>query len=385
MAEPEPDGPCLEGTGTIPGGAEQNRTCEYDRQRQERLFRELFNNSSDAIVLLHIPSNRRDIRFIEFNAATCRYLGYSRNELQNMSWQDLIAHLNIPDRELLHEYIRKSAMEGSQVIREITVTRKDGTQIPMEMTRMTVAEDGYTTVLVIARDITLRRRAIDALIAANTKLSLVSSITRHDILNQLTVIRGYLTMMKRIPVPDPRLNEYLQKEERAAETIAQLIGFTSDYVGLGTIEPQWLDLDMSIIKATQSLDNGEVTIIRDIGSVRIYADPLLEKVFFNLTENAIRYGGKITRITFSCHESDAGLIIACEDDGVGIPKTEKENIFCRQYYRHTGLGLSLSRDILTITGLSIRETGTPGVGARFEIIVPPGLYQIVKGGECHSS
>jgi len=41
------------------------------------------------------------------------------------------------------------------------------------------------------------------------------------------------------------------------------------------------------------------------------------------------------------------------------------------YGKHTGLGLALSREILAITGITIRETGTPGAGARFELRVPP--------------
>lgn len=381
MAEYEPDGPASERAITMPTGAVQNLPWEYEGVGQEREFRALFENSPDAILLLHIPPDGENLTFIDLNAATCRYLGYSRNELRDMSWQEILAHLTINDRELLHQDIRKSAPGGGKVLREIAATRKDGTEIPMEISLTTVAGVGHTTVLVIARDITERRMAAEALIAANRKLSLVSSITRHDILNQITILKGYLQLMMKIPVPDPRLKKYLQKEERAVETVRQLIGFTSDYGGIGTLEPRWQDLDMSIARAIQSLDKDGVAITWDTGSVRIYADPLLEKVFFNLTENAIRHGGKITRISFSCRETGKGLVIVCEDNGIGIPAEEKENIFCRQYYQHTGLGLSLSRDILSITGLSIRETGTPGAGARFEIIVPPGFYRMCQGGD----
>jgi signal transduction histidine kinase len=59
-----------------------------------------------------------------------------------------------------------------------------------------------------------------------------------------------------------------------------------------------------------------------------------------------------------------------EDNGVGIPEKDKEKIFEQGYGKHTGLGLFLAKEILAITGISIRETGTPGTGARFEILVP---------------
>jgi len=60
-----------------------------------------------------------------------------------------------------------------------------------------------------------------------------------------------------------------------------------------------------------------------------------------------------------------------------VPSDVKEKIFNRQYYQHTGLGLFLSREILSITGMSITETGVPGEGARFEISVPDGLWRLV--------
>jgi signal transduction histidine kinase len=53
----------------------------------------------------------------------------------------------------------------------------------------------------------------------------------------------------------------------------------------------------------------------------------------------------------------------------------KEKIFDRRYEEKKGMGLFLSREILSITGISIRETGEPGTGARFEIFVPEGTYR----------
>ena len=68
-------------------------------------------------------------------------------------------------------------------------------------------------------------------------------------------------------------------------------------------------------------------------------------------------------------------LIVCEDDGVGVPESEKEKTFERGSVKNTGLGLALSREVLDITGITIRETGEPGRGARFEIAVPKGAYR----------
>jgi len=70
------------------------------------------------------------------------------------------------------------------------------------------------------------------------------------------------------------------------------------------------------------------------------------------------------------------LMIQCEDDGEGIKAEDKSRLFIRGFGKHTGLGLFLSREILAITGITITETGIPGKGARFEIVVPKGMWRM---------
>ena len=65
----------------------------------------------------------------------------------------------------------------------------------------------------------------------------------------------------------------------------------------------------------------------------------------------------------------------CEDDGNGVAAEDKEKIFLRGFGKNTGMGLALSREILDITGISIKETGEPGKGARFEMTVPKGAWR----------
>ena len=107
----------------------------------------------------------------------------------------------------------------------------------------------------------------------------------------------------------------------------------------------------------------------------MFGDPLIIKVCYNLMDNAVRYGGKITTIRFSAEEHDGERIIVCEDDGTGVDAKDKKRIFERGFGKNTGLGLTLSREILDITGITIRETGEPGKGARFEMTVPKGMWR----------
>ena len=116
-------------------------------------------------------------------------------------------------------------------------------------------------------------------------------------------------------------------------------------------------------------------ILLETEPVRIFADPLLERVFSNLIENAVSHGGEVTTIRFSTRKSDSGLTILCGDDGAGVPAAEKEMIFSPGFGRKTGYGLFLVREILGITGATIREIGREGKGALFEISFPKDAYR----------
>ena len=135
-------------------------------------------------------------------------------------------------------------------------------------------------------------------------------------------------------------------------------------------------MNASIRNAMAALPLRAVHVEADPADPDVYADPLFEKVFYNLIDNALRYGGdQMKTIRVSSQESDTSLTIVCEDDGIGISADDQKKLFRKGFGKHTGLGLFLSREILAITGITIRETGEPGKGARFEITVPKGAYR----------
>jgi len=226
------------------------------------------------------------------------------------------------------------------------------------------------------QDITEMRQYREAIETSNKKLNLLNSITRHDILNQLTVALAYLELLDEMVPSDTQVRLYLHRIRDATTTIQKQISFTRDYQDMGVKEPKWQDISYLIQKASAMLPEKSVVLGKGVEELEIYADPLLEKVFYNLIDNGARHGGRITAITFSTSQSpDGSISLICEDDGLGIPADLKERIFARGYGRNTGYGLYLAREILSITGLSIRENGEPPNGARFEIRVPPGAYR----------
>jgi len=223
----------------------------------------------------------------------------------------------------------------------------------------------------ILHDITDRKKAEDALLHANRQLNLLTGITRHDILNKVTIILGFLDIAEKRST-DPVMGNCFRNLESATKAIKSQIEFTRVYQDLGTNEPQWQDLEKCLPLQYVPAD---ITLIADVREISIYADPMLEKVFFNLLDNSVRHGQRVTKIRVSSHQSKAGLTIIWEDNGVGIPSEEKEKIFERGYGKNTGLGLFLVREVLSISGINIKEKGVDGLGARFEILVPKGEYR----------
>jgi len=236
--------------------------------------------------------------------------------------------------------------------------------------------DGRVTgALGISRDITRRKQAEQDLVMANKKLNLLSSITRHDILNQLTALRTYIEL-SREQVRDEAVLDFIRNAEKIAKTIDRQICFTRDYEGMGAKEPVWQEVRAIIISMSHTLPLGEIKLRIGFTNLEIYADPLLEKVFYNLIDNSLRYGGKkLSAITISCEPAGKDLDIICEDNGGGVSDDDRARIFERGFGSNTGLGLFLSREILEITDISITENGGPGTGARFKIRVPEGRFR----------
>jgi signal transduction histidine kinase len=199
----------------------------------------------------------------------------------------------------------------------------------------------------------------------------LGSITRHDILNKISIILGYLALSKK-KCRDPEIASYLEKLETATQAIKSQIDFTRVYQDLGSHEPQWQNVE-TIIRSLQI--PSRIRLEETGPCAEVYADPMFRKVFENFLDNTIRHGKNATCIRVLAQETPEGLVLTWENNGAGIPSAEKEQIFARGYGSNTGLGLFLVREILTITGITIRETGDPKTGVRFEILVPKGGYR----------
>jgi len=165
--------------------------------------------------------------------------------------------------------------------------------------------------------------------------------------------------------------DYLDKIDTAVQKIQRQIEFTREYENLGVERAVWLNIRKLIDKSADD----RIKLYNNCENILIKADPMLEKVFANLMDNTIRHGVSATEVHTTCIISDSELKIIWEDNGEGVAESEKEKIFDRGIGKNTGFGLFLTREILSTTGITVKETGKEGQGARFEIIVPIGAWR----------
>ncbi|HEX3002276.1 MAG TPA: PAS domain S-box protein [Methanoregula sp.] len=246
------------------------------------------------------------------------------------------------------------------------------------ITTITPIRDKSGTVITCicsSKEITDRKRAEDALRQANRHLGLLTDVTRHDLTNQVSALKGWLELTKAMLNDPQKIRTFIAKKEIAIAAIERQIAFMNAYQGLGTGEPSWQDLEAVLLQARELLPAEGIRFVTAIGSIEVYSDPLFDRVFSNLLDNTLRHGEHVTEIRVSSHHAGGELTIVWEDNGTGISPDEKERIFDRGFGRNTGFGMFLAKEILSLTGIAIRETGVAGKGARFEILVPAGAYR----------
>lgn len=279
-----------------------------------------------------------------------------------------------PEKPYVNWY--PSIEQDGEVLRSITTLEKYGETRYYSVIAARLYDKNGEVIGAIEsiRDITSHKIAEEALLIANKKLNLLSSITRHDILNKITITRAHVSLLE-----DSGLNEEamisVDAIKRSTAEIEHFIAFTKIYQEIGVQIPIWQDAGETFNTVITGMQTGDLVINNEVTNISILVDPLFEKVCYNLIENAVRHGENLTRIDIISEETEEGVRISVVDDGCGVSEDLKEKIFERGYGKNTGYGLFLSREILSLSGITITERGRYGAGCRFDIDVPRGKFR----------
>lgn len=228
---------------------------------------------------------------------------------------------------------------------------------------------GYRYWVLMLKDVTEIMQTLEMLQKNSQKMRLIYSVVRHDLLNTLQAMQTYLQLYSRSQID----NDVVARLREATDAIKDELLSMAERESSGP--PRWFNL-RKIFETSDGGRFGSVSIQYRGPEVEILADPLIGRVFNNLITNSLKHGKGLSSISLSVQKRNDGLLIIYEDDGKGIPDDMKSILFDQIGERKTH-GLRFVKDILEITGMSIRECGTYGVGAKFEIHVKEGNFKLL--------
>jgi len=293
-----------------------------------------------------------------------------------LSRQNESLQVEVKSRKLAEEALSKKNQELGKAYEQLTATEEELRANYQEINA------AYGQLTAIEEELREKYEELSkseqALMQARRKLVSLNALTFEDLRNAIFSLEGYITLARQDSV-GKKAETYLSKSEEILHSVRHAMEAAKKYQELGINPPRWQSVKIVLLNALSHLDFSEISRVTEIDELEIFADPLLEDVFFILMENVLHHGKGATEVRIRYREEAGKLTITIEDNGPGIPDADKERIFGRDYKAMKGgSGLFLAREILSITGIFIRETGVPGNGTRFEIVVPESRYRIAS-------
>ena len=312
----------------------ENRRSE-EALRETKEYLDKLISYANAPIIVWDPQRRITL----FNAAFERLTGYKAEEVLG---KDLSMLFPEASREDSLQKIESSVQGEQWVSVEIHVLKRNGEERIVLWNFANIYSESSELQAVIAQgqDITELKRTADALQLANRKLQLLSSITRHDILNQITVLQLYLELAKDHSV-DTSSIEYLEKLESATKEIQRHVEFTRQYEKPKAVKPTWQAVSGAIARASF----GKLPVRDECRGLFVYADPMLEKVFSNLMDNTIRHGERSTRCIPTTALLGRASLLSGRTTASAYLMTKRRRYFCRGLERTPVLGSSCARSL----------------------------------------
>ena len=355
------------GTEVVNIDITKRKQAEQELKESEERFRNLYESIQDPVGIFV----GREGLLIDYNKAFKKLCGYTDEELKNKIFLEFVH----PDDQalVLEKYRTEYPEEELPLVYEIRGVNKKGEAIPLEISVSTYKKGGKVIgILVIHRDITERKKIQKERKKMEEKLRVVGGLTRHDVRNKLSAVTGNVYLVKQQLKGDDKALEYFEEAESAVRQVEEIFDFATTYEKLGMEKLVHMDVEKTVGEATSlSLDLQGVKVVNDCRGLTVLADSLLQQLFYNLIHNSLKHGEKVSQIRV--HYKEAGkdqLKLVYEDDGVGLPKAEKEKIFKEGYGKGSGYGLYLIRKMCEVYGWSIQETGKQGKGAQFTVTIP---------------
>ena len=364
-----------------------------ERKRGEqatRLLAAVVESSHDAIV-----SKDLDGIITSWNKGAERLFGYAAEEAVGQHITLIIP----PDRRDEERAIIERLKRGEGVDHFETVRiRKDGSLLDVALTISPIkdAAGGIVGASKLARDITERKRAEDALRQAQADLAYMSRVTTmgeltaslaHEIRQPISAaVTNAKTCLRWLRRDEPDVAEACEAASRLVKDVmraADIIGRITSLFKKGALQRDLVDVNElireMIVLLRSEASRYSISIRSELAEnlPKVMADRVqLQQVFMNLMLNAIdamKEGSGGSELTIKSEAGDAQLLISVSDTGAGLPPEHAEQIFKAFFTTKdagTGMGLPISRSIIESHGGRLWATGVPGSGATFQFTLP---------------
>ncbi len=397
------------------------------RLQHQAAFQQALLDSANAAIVSTTPDGIID----SFNRGAESMFGYSAAELVGKPVVSMLSDVNelAPHAEKLSRELGREIKPGFEVLvalaregrddtREWLVPRKDGVRVPtlLSVSAIRSAQGALTGFIGIARDISGRKQAEMALIAAKEAAELANrgkdtflATMSHEIRTPLGGIQGLLELLSLTPL-DREQRTTLQTARESANGLLRILNDILDWSSLeaGKLQlvPQAASIAQTVAKVANTYAHAasaknltlEQRVDTRLGAAHVF-DPLrLSQVLNNFVSNAIKFTlqGKVElRAELMERLEGADRVrFSVSDTGVGIDKGAQAQVFERyaqqtagtgRMYGGTGLGLSICRRLAQAMNAAIDLDSTPGAGSTFSLtlVLPaaPTTSLLASGGD----
>jgi signal transduction histidine kinase len=187
------------------------------------------------------------------------------------------------------------------------------------------------------------------------------------------VAKSNLYLLKKRIGDNPDLVKYFDNIDFALASSSEIFDFSRLYERIGFEKPSNVDVFECFNQAAALKPNfGAFKVVNECHGLVVVADVLLKQLFYNLIDNSVKHGEKVTQIRLHYSEDGNEMKLFYEDNGVGVPHSNKLKLFDAGFStgKGSGLGLYLVKRMMDVYGWTIIEEGEQGKGAKFTMTIP---------------
>ncbi|NMH60018.1 ATP-binding protein [Alteromonas ponticola] len=370
------------------------KNFEIAYQNEKEKFEQFVNLAPVGIAINDLQTGA----FTYVNKEFGRFTGYNIDELNRMDYWQLT-----PDKYKEQEYQQLALMkeEGRYGPYQKEYIHRDGHIYPVLLSGVRIkATDGKDCIWSVVQDISEQQNVEKALKdakeqaeSANKAKSLFLSNMSHEIRTPMNSILGTLQLLKR-DTTETKHDRLITNALYSANALLKIINDILDY---SKIESNQLDLenvDFSLEAVAESIMSDMLPIASSKGiSLRVNfknadsklwkGDPVrIRQVIMNLVSNAVKFtesGGVKIQFNEKRRENVEGLLIKVSDTGIGMSKEAVGTLFERftqadasvtRKFGGTGLGMSITNNLVSLMNGDIRVASTEGIGTTFTVFIP---------------